>query len=238
DDAAAGRARREGEALRTALLTSLGHDLRTPLTAIRGAAETLRTSGDRLTGATRSDLLLTVEEEAERLSRWMGAILDLVRLEAGEVKPRREAVDLAGALDEARDAALRAHAGRRVAVETAPDLPRPPLDPALLGRILENLLDNALKYSAPDGAVRLSARREGARVLLAVEDDGPGIPGADLLRVFDPFFRAGRTDSVAAGSGLGLAICKGLVEAMGGRIAAESPVRDGRGTRMTLGFPT
>jgi two-component system sensor histidine kinase KdpD len=103
--------------------------------------------------------------------------------------------------------------------------------------VLSNLLDNALKFSGPAGQVAVAARREGPEVALAVEDDGPGIPPADLHRIFDPFFRASRTDRVAAGSGLGLAICRGLVHAMGGRIAAESPVRDGRGTRMVLRFP-
>ena len=104
--------------------------------------------------------------------------------------------------------------------------------------MLANLLDNALKFSAPDGRVAARAAREGPEVLIVVEDDGPGIPREDLQRVFDPFFRATRTDRVAAGSGLGLAICRGLVQAMGGRIAAESPLTpDVRGTRMVVRFP-
>ena len=98
-------------------------------------------------------------------------------------------------------------------------------------------MDNALKYSRPDGAVRVAARREGTDMLLVVEDDGPGIPANDLPRIFDAFFRAARTDSIAAGSGLGLSICRGLVGAMGGRIAAESPITAGRGTRISLRFP-
>jgi len=104
--------------------------------------------------------------------------------------------------------------------------------------VLANLLDNALKFSAPDGHVGARIGREGTALVIAIEDDGPGIPGEDLHRVFDPFFRATRTDRVAAGSGLGLAICRGLVQAMGGRIAAESPtLPDGRGTRIVLRFP-
>jgi two-component system sensor histidine kinase KdpD len=114
----------------------------------------------------------------------------------------------------------------------------PRLDPALLDQVLANLLDNALKFSAPEGRVTLRLTRAGPEVAIAVEDDGPGIPREDLHRVFDPFFRATRTDRVAAGSGLGLAICRGLVQAMGGRITAESPVTpDGRGTRMVVRFP-
>ncbi|MCK8786292.1 sensor histidine kinase KdpD [Roseomonas sp. NAR14] len=231
------RARGEAEALRTALLTSLGHDLRTPLTAIRGAAETLRTVGAALPEATRADLLATVEEEATRLARWMTAIIDMVRLESGELQARREPVDPAGALREAAARAGHAYPGRAVRVAAPPGLPAPMLDPVLLDRVLENLLDNALKYSGPSGTVLAEARREGAWVSFSVEDDGPGIPPAALPQVFAPFFRAARADRVAAGSGLGLAICRGLVTAMGGTIAAESPVRDGHGTRVTARFP-
>jgi two-component system sensor histidine kinase KdpD len=242
DTAANARARGQTEALRTALLTSLGHDLRTPLTTIRGAAETLRTAGPTLSDATRADLLASIEEEATRLARWMSAILDIVRLETGQVVPRREPVDVAEALEEAALRAQQAHAGRTILRDLPERLPRPRLDPALLARVLENVVDNAMKYSAPDGAVRLRAAREGTEIVLAVEDDGPGILPEDLPRIFDPFFRAARTDSIAAGSGLGLSICRGLVGAMGGRIAAESPIAagpmaTGRGTRVTLRFP-
>ncbi|MBR0655467.1 sensor histidine kinase [Plastoroseomonas arctica] len=237
DTAANARAHGQAEALRTALLTSLGHDLRTPLTAIRGAAETLRVSSAALTEATRSDLLTTIEEEATRLARWMSAILDIVRLETGQVVPRRDPVDLGAVLREAAAHARQSYAGRSVTCTVPDGLPSPRLDATLLDRVLENVLDNALKYSAPDGAVTLAARREGPDVMLTVEDEGPGIPAADLPRIFDAFFRAARTDRVVAGSGLGLSICRGLVGAMGGRIAAESPVAAGRGTRITLRFP-
>jgi two-component system sensor histidine kinase KdpD len=122
--------------------------------------------------------------------------------------------------------------------DLSPGLVAPRLDPVLLDQVLANLLDNALKFSASDGQVTLRTRRDGADLALSVEDDGPGIPRGDLHRVFDPFFRATRTDRVAAGSGLGLAISRGLVQAMGGRIAADSPITpDGRGTRVTIRFP-
>ena len=232
--AATARARDEAEALRTALLTSLGHDLRTPLTAIRGAAETLRIS-PALTPAIRTDLLTTIEEEATRLARWMSAILDIVRLESGQLQPRREPMDLAAHLTAAAARFAQAHPDRRIETDLDAGLTRPRLDPDLLDRIVENLLDNAMKYAT--GPVRLAARRQGREIVLTVEDSGPGIAAADLPRIFDPFFRAVRRDSVAAGSGLGLSICRGMVQAMGGRISAESPVADGRGTRMTLRFP-
>jgi two-component system sensor histidine kinase KdpD len=237
EERARGEARAETEALRTALLTSLGHDLKTPLTSIRGAIATLRTSGPALSEATRADLLATAEEETERLSRWIANILDIVRIENRQILPRRETVDLAEAAETAIARAARAH-GRDVALDSGPKPKAPRLDPALLDQVLANLLDNALKFSGPAGAVTVRLAREGAEVAIAVEDDGPGIPRDDLHRIFDPFFRASRTDRVAAGSGLGLAICRGLVQAMGGRIAAESPVRpDGRGSRIVVRFP-
>lgn len=231
-------ARAETEALRTALLTSLGHDLRTPLTSIRGALGALRgPGGAALPEEARADLLATAEEEAERLGRYIADILAIVRIEGGQVEPRREPVELAEAIEAAASRAERA-SGRAVRREIADRLPAPRLDPALLDQILANLLDNALKFSGTGGRVAVRAWREGYEVAVAVEDDGPGIPPADLSRVFDPFFRAARTDRVAAGTGLGLAICRGLTQAMGGRIAAESPIApDGHGTRVTARFP-
>jgi two-component system sensor histidine kinase KdpD len=237
EERARGEARSETEALRTALLTSLGHDLKTPLTSIRGAIGTLRASGESLTPAARDDLLVTAEEETARLARWIANILDMVRIENRQITPRREMVDLAEAAESALLRAVRA-TGRQVGRDLEPGLVAPRLDPGLLDQVLANLLDNALKFSAPGGQVMLRTRRDGGDVVLAVEDDGPGIPRTDLHRVFDPFFRATRTDRVAAGSGLGLAVSRGLIQAMGGRIAAESPIMpDGRGTRVTVRFP-
>jgi two-component system sensor histidine kinase KdpD len=235
-DQARGTARAETEALRTALLTSLGHDLRTPLTTIRGAAETLQSSRDRLDAATQADLLATVVEESARMARFLSNILDMVRVEAGEIVPKREPVDVAEALEAAAARVERA-TGRRFARHLPATLPRPRLDPVLLDQVLGNLLDNAAKFSGATGQVAVAAARDGAEVLLTVTDDGPGIPAADLPRIFDPFFRASRTDHITAGSGLGLAICRGLAGAMGGRIVAESPVADGHGTRVSLRFP-
>lgn len=233
EERAHGAARAEAETLRTALLSSLGHDLKTPLTTIRGAIATLRGAGPALTEATRADLLATAEEETTRLARWIANILDMLRIEHGQVVPRREPVDLTEALETAV-ARLR----RPVAIAPGPRLVAPRLDPVLLDQVLANLLDNALKFAGPAGQVRVAARREGAELAITVEDDGPGIAAADLARVFDPYFRAMRTDRVAAGSGLGLAICRGLVRAMDGRIAAESPIGpDGRGTRVTVRVP-
>ncbi|UFN48483.1 sensor histidine kinase KdpD [Roseomonas sp. OT10] len=236
EERARGAARAEADTLRTTLLTSLGHDLRTPLTGIRGSLETLRTMGDSLPPEARADLLLAAEEETARLGRFATNILDMVRLESGHVALRREPLDLPAAIDAVAGRAAQA-TGRAVERRLDPHLPAPSLDPVLFDQILSNLLDNALKFSGPAGAVAVAARREGASVVVSIEDDGPGIPREELAHIFDPFFRASRTDRVAAGSGLGLAIARGLVRAMGGTIAAESPIRDGQGTRIAVRFP-
>jgi two-component system sensor histidine kinase KdpD len=237
EEQALGAARAETEQLRSALLTSLGHDLRTPLTAIRGAIGTLRANGDALDAATRADLLLAAEEETQRLTRYLSNILDMVRIENRQITPKREVVDLTDAVQAAVRRAER-DSTRRIVVSGAPDLLAPRLDPTLLDQVLGNLLDNALKFSGAAGAVSVRTAREGPEYVIAVEDDGAGIPPEDLHRVFDPFHRATRTDRIAAGTGLGLSICRGLVQAMGGRIAAESPIApDGRGTRITVRFP-
>ncbi|SDB43139.1 sensor histidine kinase [Belnapia rosea] len=235
--AARDAARAETEQLRLALLTSLGHDLRTPLTSIRGALGALRLPGEALAPAVRDDLLATAEEETVRLTRTLANILDIVRLENGQVEPRREPVDLVEAVEAAAGRLERA-TGRRIARRFDPRLPAPRLDPALLDQVLGNLLDNALKFSGAAGEVSVTVRREGHEVAVAIEDSGPGIPAEALGRVFDPFFRASRTDRIVAGTGLGLAIARGLTVAMGGRIGAESPVvAGGQGTRVTLRFP-
>ena len=225
--------------LRTALLNSLSHDLRTPLTGIRGAAGTLRGAWDSLPAATRADLLASIEEDTARMTRFLANIMDLTRLESGQVSPRLEPVDTAEVV-EAAIARVPGAAHFAVSAPTPP--PQALADPALLEQVLVNLLENAVKY-APAGshaAIRLS---EDARdIRIAVADEGVGIATTDLPHVFDSFRRATRGDAVAPGTGLGLAIARGLVEAMGGRIDAVSPRPDvprdaSPGTVVTLRLP-
>ena len=229
----------ETQRLRTALLNSLSHDLRTPLTGIRGAAGTLRESWDGLTAGTRADLLLSIEEDTARMTRFLSNIMDLTRLESGQVLPRLAPVDV-GAVIEA--AVARVPDAIHVGVALPDPPPRVLADAALLEQVLVNLLDNAVKY-APTGsgaAVRVTAAR--GQVSIAVMDEGVGISAEDLPHVFDSFYRARRGDRVAPGTGLGLAIARGLTEAMGGTIEAASPrpdlPRDGSpGTAVTLRLP-
>jgi len=225
--------------LRTALLASLGHDLRTPLTGIRGAAGTLRTGWARLTAETRADLLDSIEQDVGRMVRFLANITDLTRLETGQINPRLAPV----ALGEAVEAAgVRLAGAPFLAVHMPQPEPVALADPALLEQVLVNLLENAAKYAPEGSLIQVRGSVEGHEVRLSVADEGVGIPARDLPHVFDSFFRATRGDRVAPGTGLGLAIARGMVEAMGGRIEAQSPrpdlPADGHpGTVVTLWLP-
>jgi two-component system, OmpR family, sensor histidine kinase KdpD len=209
----------ETQRLRTALLASLGHDLRTPLASIQGAAGTLGSMGDQLDPATRADLLSSIEEDVGRMAHFLASITELTRLESGEIRPNLMPVPV---LDAVEAAIARLAGAPLVAVHVDPGL-CVLADPALLEQALHNVLDNAVKYAPPGSLVRVSADRG---VEIQVADEGVGIPADDLARVFDSFFRATRGDRVAPGTGLGLAIARGLIEAMGGRITARSPRPD------------
>jgi two-component system sensor histidine kinase KdpD len=239
NEAARSAAQQETQKLRTALLSSLSHDLRTPLAGIRGASETLREAWNELDEATRADLLRSVEDDTERMARFLANILDMTRLETGEITPRIVAV----ALPEVVEAAIaRVPGTAHVGVDLPEDLPRAVADPTLLEQVLVNLLDNAVKYSPPGGLISVSGRLAGDRVSLSVTDEGIGIAPDDLPYVFDSFYRARRQDRVGPGTGLGLAIARGLMEAMGGTIEAQSPRPDAPadgapGTVITLTLP-
>ena len=221
--AARAAAQAETQKLRTALLNSLSHDLRTPLTGIRGAAGSLRTSWETLAPADRTDLLASIEQDIVRMTRFLANITEMTRLETGEIAPQLERVALHEAVS---DAASRVPGLTGLQLDVPPGFPRASADPALLEQVLVNLLENAAKYGLPDGQVGVTARQEGAMLCLAISDMGPGIPEADLPFVFDSFYRARRGDRTVPGTGLGLAIARGLTEAMGGSIEALSPRPD------------
>jgi two-component system sensor histidine kinase KdpD len=229
-DSAAVQAMTETDRLRGALLSSISHDLRTPLTSILGAASALRRDLVRLTAFERDDLLAAIEDEAQRLDRFVHNLLDMTRLESGALSPKREWIDAEDSVDGAVRRVAREVKDRRIVRAFAADLPPAEADAVLLETVIVNLLDNAVKHA--DGEIHIAGRTEKGRLLISVTDDGPGIPSAMLPRLFDKFYRG--IETPAAGVGLGLSICKGLVEAMGGTILVESPVHDGRGTRFTL----
>jgi two-component system sensor histidine kinase KdpD len=226
----------ENERLRTTLLASLSHDLRTPLASITAAITSLRSLGEKLPSDDRRDLMASIEEEAARLGGFIANLLDMTRIEAGGVAPTRDLVNVAAAVRTAVERVRKAYPEQKTAISVSPDLPPIRGDASLLGQVLFNLLDNAQKYGGPGGAI-VHARREGADVVITVTDEGPGVKPADLERIFEKFYRGGRADGRKAGTGLGLSICRGLVQAMGGEIVAQSPAIRRRGTRIVMRFP-
>jgi two-component system sensor histidine kinase KdpD len=223
----------DNEKLRTTLLASLSHDLRTPLASITGAVTTLQRFGDGLAEEKRRDLLNSIEEESGRLARFIANLLDMSRIEAGALRPKNEYVEIAEVARSAVERARKAFAGKSFSTSLARDLPFVRGDAGLIEQVLFNLLDNAQKYGG-EGSVAVHARRLGAEVLVSVTDEGPGVKPTDLTRIFEKFYQGGRSDGRKTGVGLGLSIAKGLVEAMGGRIWAESPAARRRGTRLVV----
>jgi two-component system sensor histidine kinase KdpD len=226
----------ETDRLRSALLTSLSHDLRTPLASILGSATSLDSYGARLDERTMKELTGTIREEAERLNRFIANLLDMTRLESGAVEPRLGAVDLAELVGSTLERTAKILAQHHVELDIPADLPMLELDPVLAEQVLFNILDNAAKYAPPGSLVRIEARDAGGAVRLSVSDEGSGIAPDDLERIFDKFYRVHAQDRQRAGTGLGLAICRGFIEAMGGSIVAENR-RDRSGAIFTLTLP-
>lgn len=227
---------RESEKVQSALLSSLSHDLRTPLASITGAVTSLRELGDRMPPASRVDLLASIEEEAGRLNRFVNNLFEMTRIEAGMVRARRDSLDVADVIAAAAGRARRLAPDIQIDISLADDLPQATGDAALLEQVMFNLLDNARKY-AGEAPIAVYARGEGNEVTLAVSDQGKGIPESDLDRIFEKFYRRAKGDGRQAGTGLGLAIARGLVTAMGGTIRAESPALRRRGTRFVIRLP-
>ncbi|MBV8392077.1 MAG: sensor histidine kinase KdpD, partial [Alphaproteobacteria bacterium] len=226
----------ERERLRSAMLTSVSHDLRTPLASIIGALSSFRTYRDRYDDATREELLGTALSEAERLDRFVGNLLDMTRLDAGVIVPKREVVEAGDLVSTTLRRAMPLLKERVVATTIAPDLPSLSLDFVLAEQALFNILDNAAKYSPPGGRIEVEAHRRGQQVEIVVRDEGPGMEPAALDRLFDKFYRADDGDRRRAGTGLGLAIAKGFVEVQGGTIAARNRT-DRSGAEFTVSYP-
>ena len=226
----------QSESLRAALLSSISHDLRTPLASIMGAASSLLRVGKGFEESTRQDLTQTIHEEAERLNRFVGNLLDMTKLEAGALAPQlkwEDLTDLIGAAIESQKSRI---PGSRFKVELAADLPMLAIDFVLMEQVLINLIDNAHKNSDPATTIWIRGRRVGQDVLISVSDEGIGIAEHELERIFEKFYRVRAKDRKVAGTGLGLAICKGIVEAHGGAISAASEGL-GRGATFTIRLP-
>jgi two-component system sensor histidine kinase KdpD len=227
----------ETEKLRGALLTSISHDLRTPLASILGSATSLRQYQAQLDEAGREELLATIQEEAERLNHFIANLLDMTRLEAGAIAPKLEAVDIGDVVGSVLRRTNRLLSDHTVVLELADDLPMAKLDPVLFEQVLFNLLDNAAKYVPAGRGVAVRAALEGGRIRIDVMDEGEGLPGEDRERIFDKFYRVHACDRKRAGTGLGLSIARGFTEAMGGTITAANR-SDRSGAIFTLTVPT
>jgi two-component system sensor histidine kinase KdpD len=224
------------EELHAALLASLSHDLRTPLAAVLGSAESLIAVGEAIGSEARRHLAGSIQNDARRLDRYIGNLLDMTRLEAGLGDATMSALDLADVVNAALDRAGEALSGHRLSVALENDLPLIAGDEVLLEHVLFNLLDNAAKYAPPGSLIQLRAKGDGDQVVIEVIDEGQGIRPADLERVFDKFYRGQHQEPGTPGIGLGLAICSGYVEVMDGRIAAHNRTDRG-GAVFTITLP-
>jgi len=232
EEAHAAQMRIETERLRNSLLSSVSHDLRTPLAAITGASSSLLETGDRLDAVTRRELLESIGEEAGRLNHLVHDLLDMSRLESGAIQAHMEWHPLEEILGAALAQVGRSLPDRRILTRLPETLPLVSVDDVLVEQVLVNLLDNAAKYSPADRPIEVSARVEGNAILVEVADSGPGLDPGDLERIFEKFYR-GRQPR-GRGVGLGLAICRGFIEALGGRIWAENRPAGGAAFRFTL----
>ncbi len=228
------------DTLRAALLSSVSHDLRTPLTAIKAAASSLLQEDVKWNEEERWGFAQAIEREADRLNRLVSNLLDMSRIEEGALKPEKEEYSLVELIHDVLGRLEPLLKGRVVHTHLPPDdLLLVELDYLEIDQVLTNLIENAVRYTPKGSPIEVSAHIEGKQVIVSVADRGPGIPSADLGRVFDKFYRVLHGQHPAGypmGSGLGLAVCKGLVEGHGGRIWAE--LREGGGLIMFLTLPT
>ncbi len=226
----------ELERLRSALLTSISHDLKTPLASVLGSASTMRDLGSSLSDAEKRDLLATVIDESERLNRFIANLLDMTRLESGAVVPNTALHDVGEIVGSALRRAGKILARHKVSLQLDADLPMLKLDAVLFEQVIFNLLDNAAKYAPADTTISIRSFRDRESVSLQIADEGEGIPPDELESVFDKFYRAQKGDHVRPGTGLGLAISRGFIEAMAGRITAANRT-DRSGAVITVRLP-
>jgi len=234
EDARLAQGQIEAERARSALLSSVSHDLRTPLAAITGAASTLRDDAGEIGHATRRELADTISEEAERLNRLIGNLLDMTRLESGSLRVKKEWHSLEEVVGASLTRLESVLGDREVDVSIAPDLPLIPMDDVLFEQVVRNLVENAHKYATPGHPIEVRAALERNELRLEVADRGDGLGAGEEQRVFEKFYR-GSQAAPRTGAGLGLAICRGIVGAHGGTIAAAN--RPGGGALFTVRLP-
>jgi two-component system sensor histidine kinase KdpD len=224
------------EGLRSALLSAISHDFGTPLASVIGSASSLLSYGHSYSKEVTQELLTTILEEAERLSRFVKNVMQMTRLESGAIVPRLQWADVGDLISTSMDAAYRRLRNHQIYADVADMLPLVNVDFVLMESVLVNVLDNAAKYAPAESDIQITARKSGGDVVIDIADQGRGIAPEDLGAVFDKFYRTKHRDRTVPGTGLGLAICKGIVEAHGGAIEAlsEGP---GRGTTIRIRLP-
>lgn len=225
---------RARQKLERALLNSVSHDLRSPLATITGVLSSILGVGNNLSEQTKQELLENAREEAIRLNQFVGKLLEISRLEARATVLKFEPCDIEDLVGCALSAIRYQRKDRLIEVKLAADLPMASMDMVLMNQVLVNLLDNALKYSPPDSAVKLSALSNDENLIIQVADAGPGLPENELQLIFEKFYRIAVPESVK-GTGLGLSICHGIVEAHNGKIWAENLT--GGGFMITVEIP-
>jgi two-component system sensor histidine kinase KdpD len=228
--------RYEREKLRSALLSAVSHDLRTPLAAIAGAGSTLAEAADDLHPATRRELAESIVAETDRLNRLVANLLDMTRLDAGSMQLERDWHPLEDLIGGVLHRLRRLIAGRPIAVAVAPDMGLVYVDELLLHQVLTNLVENALRFAPVNSPINVSAGVQNQNLWLEVADQGPGIAPGDEERIFEKFYRA-PNQQPRSGTGLGLAICRGIVELHGGTIRAANRPSGGASFRLELPQP-
>ncbi|THD61522.1 ATP-binding protein [Phenylobacterium sp.] len=229
-------ARARTEDLRNALLSSISHDLRTPLAAVLASATSLQEFGDQFDAKTRHDLTATIQEEAERLNAFVTNLLNMTRLEGGALDPTSAAFDLAEVVDRTRRRFERLRGKRKIACVLGEGAEIAQGDPVLFEVALANVLENAIRYSPDGGRISLTSFPRGGQVVVEVADEGPGVPEAELPKLFDKFYR-GAAAKRLPGTGLGLSIVRGVMQGMGGEAGAVvRPVPPG-GLVISLALP-
>lgn len=226
--------RAEADKLRVALLTSLSHDLRTPLASILGASSALIAGRGIYDPAQIDEMLATIREEAERLDRFVGNLLDMSRLEAGVLGIKLQPTDITDVVESALDRLKRRLNQNRIVLDIGEALVM--ADPVLLEQVIVNILDNAVKYAPAKSQICLYTKEQGSKIILSIVDEGPGLGAGDTDHIFDKFYRAKAADSHIAGTGLGLAVARGFMESMNGTITAATR-NDKKGAVFRIALP-
>jgi two-component system, OmpR family, sensor histidine kinase KdpD len=215
----------ETEKLRSSLLSSVSHDLRTPLATIKGSIGGLLEAGEQLGAETRRDFLENIHQETDRLERLVNNLLEMTKLESGAIQVKKEPNFPEEVIGSAISRVEKRLGKRNLNTRIPPDLPTVPMDGLLIEQVLVNLLDNALKYTPAEAAIEISTWVSKKEWFVRVADSGPGVGEEDLPRLFDKFYRGSQTGKT--GAGLGLAICKGIIDIHGGYLRAENRPGDG-----------